>query len=110
MLQVETMTQDPIGQLLLNEKPAKALTTLQNKRINAKNQKCVSDLAKQINSTNAHTVKIVNKLEEYGLVKSQRKGRKKHLDLTEKGEKYAESLELIVPKQQFQDAVLGTSY
>jgi len=35
-----------------------------------------------------HTVKIISKLEDKGLIKSKKKGRKKFLELTDKGEEY----------------------
>jgi len=51
-----------------------------------------SDVKKISDTTYAHTVKQIQRLEEYGLVRSKKKGRKKFLFITDKGEKVAEKL------------------
>jgi len=49
-----------------------------------------SMISKKIDTTYAHTVKTVSRLEDEGLVESQKDGRKKILELTSEGEKYAD--------------------
>lgn len=75
----------------LNEKPAMALVTVKN----ANESVIVSEVAKNIDTTYAHTVKIITKLEDNGLVKSEKKGREKHLYTTDKGTEYAELFEKL---------------
>ncbi|MEF8880883.1 MAG: hypothetical protein V5A72_03575 [Candidatus Nanohaloarchaea archaeon] len=53
-------------------------------------------VAQRINTTYAHSVKIISRLEEKGLVESQLEGRKKILDITEDGRLHAELLEEIL--------------
>jgi DNA-binding MarR family transcriptional regulator len=82
--------------ILLNEKPAKALISLQTNRLNRTQKKCVADVSKDIDSTFAHTVRTISKLEEKGLVDSHKQGRKKFLQLTEEGEEYADTLQELL--------------
>jgi len=82
--------------ILLNEKPAKALVSLDTQRLNRKQKMCVADVSKDIDSTFAHTVKTISKLEDNGLIEAEKQGRKKLLELTERGEKYANTLQEIL--------------
>ena len=50
-------------------------------------KKCVSKIAKEVNTTYSHTVKVMKYLEELGLVVAQRVGRERKTTTTEKGEK-----------------------
>lgn len=70
----------------LKEKPVMALVTI---RKNREDIYC-SMISKKIDTTYAHTVKTVSRLEEEGLVESKKDGRKKILELTEDGEKFAD--------------------
>ena len=70
----------------LKDKPVMALVTI---RRNREDIYC-SMISKKIDTTYAHTVKTVARLEDEGLVKSQKEGRKKILELTPKGVKYAD--------------------
>lgn len=70
----------------LKEKPVMALVTI---RRNREDIYC-SMISKKIDTTYAHTVKTVSRLEEEGLVDSKKEGRKKILELTQEGEKFAD--------------------
>jgi len=70
----------------LKDKPVMALVTI---RRNREDIYC-SMISKKIDTTYAHTVKTVSRLEDEGLVESQKDGRKKILELTSEGEKYAD--------------------
>jgi DNA-binding MarR family transcriptional regulator len=84
------MEDNPIYQLFLNEKPVRALITIGNK-----DNVCASDVSRIIDTTYAHTVKIIDKFSQEELVQKKTKGRKKILELTEKGEKYKEEFDKI---------------
>lgn len=73
---------------LTKEIPCKALLHLYHKG-ESFSQRMVRD----IDTTYAHTVKTVNRLESRGLLRSKKEGRKRMLELTEKGEKVAEAVE-----------------
>jgi len=71
----------------LNEKPVMALVTIRKHR----GEVYGSLISKKIDTTYAHTVKILSRMEENDLVETEKKGRKKILSLTEKGEEYADN-------------------
>lgn len=73
-------------EFFLKDKPVMALVTI---RRNREDIYC-SMISKKIDTTYAHTVKTVSRLEDEGLVESQKDGRKKILELTSEGEKYAD--------------------
>ena len=54
-----------------------------------------SVLAKEVDCTYSHAVKILQTLEELGLVKFEKKGRIKLIELTNKGEEIAEHIDSI---------------
>lgn len=74
--------------LFLKEKPVRAIITIRRHR----GEVYCSLVSKKIDTTYAHTVKILSKLEEGEMLESEKKGRKKILSLTEKGQEYAEKL------------------
>lgn len=72
--------------LFLNRKPVRALTVIRKSRDDIYS----SIISKEIDTTYAHTVKIVSKMEDEGLVKSDKQGRKKILTLTDEGKDFAD--------------------
>ncbi len=54
-----------------------------------------SQLAKEVDCTYSHAVKILQTLEEYGLVSFEKKGRIKIINLTKKGGDVATHIEAI---------------
>lgn len=54
-----------------------------------------SVLAKEVDCTYSHAVKILQTLEELGLVNFEKKGRIKLIELTKKGEEIAENIDTI---------------
>lgn len=70
----------------LKEKPVMALVTIRREREDV----YCSIISKKIDTTYAHTVKIISRMEEEGLVESQKKGRKKILELTPKGKRFSD--------------------
>ena len=77
-----------ISEFLIKEMPCKALLHLYDKE-----ESFSQRLARDIDTTYAHTVKTVNRLEEKGLIQSRKEGRKRISEITEKGEKVAEAVE-----------------
>lgn len=71
----------------LKEKPVMALVTIRRER----EEIYCSVISRRIDTTYAHTVKIISRLEDIGMVESNKKGRKKILELTPKGEKFADT-------------------
>ena len=73
-------------EFFLKEKPVMALVTI---RRNREDIYC-SMISKKIDTTYAHTVKTISRLEDEGLVESRKDGRKKILELTSRGEELAD--------------------
>ena len=70
----------------LKQKPVMALVTIRR----ARDDIYCSMISKKIDTTYAHTVKTVSRMEEEGFVETRKDGRKKLLELTPKGEKFAD--------------------
>jgi len=77
--------------LFFRRKPALMLIALKN----VKKVKYGSQLAKEVDCTYSHAVKILQTLEELGLVAFERKGRVKIIRLTKKGQEIAGHIESI---------------
>lgn len=77
--------------LFFRRKPALMLIAL--KRVNK--AKYGSILAKEVDCTYSHAVKILQTLEELGLVVFEKKGRIKIIQLTKKGRDVADNIESI---------------
>lgn len=90
-------------EMFLNEKPVMALVIIRKTR----GEIYGSIVSKKIDTTYAHTVKIISELEEEGLVKSEKKGRKKILHLTEEGKEYADLFIELLNKFDGSDAFGG---
>ena len=77
--------------IFFREKPAMMLVTLNA----AKSDIYASALAKQIDCTYSHAVKILQEMSEAGLINFDKQGRLKLLTLTKKGQEVAEHIEKI---------------
>lgn len=73
-------------EIFLNEKPVMTLVTIRKSR----EEIYGSIISRKIDTTYAHAVKIISQMEEEGLLRSEKQGRKKILTLTEKGERYSD--------------------
>lgn len=80
-----------IFSVFFREKPALMLTNLYN----TKTDIYASSLAKQIDCTYSHVVKILQQMERAGLVNFEKQGRLKLLSLTKKGSEVASHIEGI---------------
>jgi DNA-binding MarR family transcriptional regulator len=62
---------------------------------NAKSEIYASSLAKQIDCTYSHVVKILQEMEKSGLINFDKQGRLKLLSLTKKGMEVADNIDRI---------------
>ena len=85
------MNNDAIFNVFFREKPAMMLVNLKN----AKDEIYASSLAKQIDCTYSHVVKILQEMEKAGLINFEKQGRLKLLSLTKKGTEVAEHIDNV---------------
>jgi predicted transcriptional regulator len=85
------MTNVKIFNVFFREKPAMMLVELKN----AKSEVYASSLAKKIDCTYSHVVKILQEMEKSKLIAFDKQGRLKLLTLTKKGQDVAEHIEKI---------------
>lgn len=79
---------EKIFNIFFREKPAMMLVGLKN----AKGAVYASSLAKQIDCTYSHVVKILQEMEKAGLINFDKQGRLKLLTLTKKGSDIADNI------------------
>jgi len=80
-----------IFEVFFRKKPAMILVALRN---NSKNR-YGSVLAKEVDCTYSHAVKILQEMEKNKLVQFEKKGRIKTIQLTESGEQVADHIDRI---------------
>jgi len=80
-----------IFNVFFREKPAMMLVSLKN----AKGSIYASSLAKQIDCTYSHVVKILQEMEKHDLINFDKQGRLKLLTLTKKGSDVADHISNI---------------
>ena len=85
------MKNKKIFHVFFREKPVMLLLSIAN----SKKVVYASSVAKMIDCTYSHVVKILQQMEENGLIKFDRQGRLKLLTLTKKGQDIAEHLNKV---------------
>ena len=85
------MVNKEIFNVFFREKPAMMLVELKN----AKSEIYASSIAKQIDCTYSHVVKILQEMQKAGLVNFEKQGRLKLLTLTKTGAEVAEKIDGI---------------
>lgn len=85
------MNKKQIFEVFFREKPAMMLVELKN----ANSQVYASVLAKQIDCTYSHVVKILQEMQKADLINFKKEGRLKLLELTPKGKDIAQNIESI---------------
>lgn len=75
-------------QMFLNKKPVDLLMELDKQD----SRNYASALSKDADVTYSHTVKCLQRMEQHGLVEFERKGRKKKINLTNRGDEVAKDL------------------
>lgn len=81
---------DETERLLLKEKPCQALLAILEL-----DQAYASLISKRIDSTFAHTLRILSQLEQAGLVYTRTEGRVRYVELTGPGKRAAEALRML---------------
>ncbi len=79
--------------IFLRKKPVHLLISLLGS-----NKKYVSVVAKEIDCTYSHVVKLLNELKKYGLIEFEKEGRVKYLSLTQEGTEIAKLFESLLRK------------
>lgn len=82
---------DGIEKLFLRKKPARLLV-----HIKQAEKPYASTLAKKIDCTYSHTVKLLQKMQEFGLVDFNKDGRTKFVELTASGNELAGKFEGLI--------------
>ncbi|MDG6243239.1 MAG: MarR family transcriptional regulator [Methanolobus sp.] len=85
------MTKEYTEQLFLQEKPTLALLAIWSLQ-----KTYASVITKEINSTFAHTTKILTKMEDNGLVQFTVEGRVKYVELTDHGHRVVDALKNLI--------------
>jgi DNA-binding MarR family transcriptional regulator len=88
---VDVQKNKDIFNVFFREKPAMLLVELRN----AKSEIYASSLAKTIDCTYSHVVKILQQMQGEGLVNFDKQGRLKLLSLTKKGQDIAQNIDNI---------------
>ncbi len=86
------MQNSTLREFFLQEKPSHLL--LEIKRRNKNNY--ASMLSRDVGCTYSHTVKVLSEFNDMGLIEFDKEGRKKLIELTEKGEQIADRMEGLV--------------
>lgn len=79
---------DSLKEFFVNVKSAKILVSLSNPTTD----NYASEISSNVDCTYSHTVRIIQKFEDRGLVDTKKKGRKKMIQLTSNGREIAEDL------------------
>ncbi len=85
---------EDLDDFFLNCKPAKIMVKLGDKSTD----NYASSLSSEVDATYAHTVRIIAKMEEFDLIETEKKGRKKIIKLTDEGEDVSEDLTSLFNK------------
>ena len=85
------MKNSKIYSMMFREKPSMMLVEL----MNANGELYASSLAKKIDCTYSHVVKVLQEMETSGLINFDKQGRLKLLSLTKTGQDVAENIERI---------------
>jgi len=79
---------DDMLSFFLQDKPARILLEMTKD-----DRTYPADVSKALAATYSHIVRVIQKLEEYGLVSSEKEGRTKYIKLTEIGQQVAHHLQ-----------------
>jgi len=88
---VVLMANKEIFNVFFREKPAMMLVELKN----AKSEIYASSIAKQVDCTYSHVVKILQEMQKAGLINFEKQGRLKLLTLTKMGQEVADKIDGI---------------
>ncbi|MDY6761513.1 MAG: winged helix DNA-binding protein [Candidatus Nanohaloarchaea archaeon] len=81
-----------LEEMFLHRKPARILVGITR----GEDRKYASVLSKEADCTYSHTVKILDQFEERGLIEFTKEGRKKLIELTDRGEEIASRMDSLM--------------
>lgn len=81
-----------LEELFLHTKPSRILVQLNHPN----RENYTAEIASEVGCTYSHAVRVVQKMEKEGLVHTHREGRKKPVELTQKGREIAEPLSELI--------------
>lgn len=81
-----------LGEFFLHRKPVELMVKLDTKARNC----YASALSSDIDATYSHTVKILQRMDEHELVTFEKNGRRKNIELTQRGEEIATKLRKLL--------------
>lgn len=84
--------EEGLEEFFLHKKPVDLMVKLHGKSRNC----YASALSSDIDATYSHTVKILQRMEEHDLVEFEKEGRKKTIELTQKGRSIAKKLRRLL--------------
>lgn len=87
------MEDDLVG-FFLNRKPVRIMVILRRN----KSDNYPSAIARKADATYSHTIKVLQKMNDFDLVEFEKKGRKKEVELTQRGEDIAGTLQHLTQK------------
>ena len=90
---MNSIEKNELFNIFFREKPTLMLVRLLN--TDAKQEMYASSLAKQIDCTYSHVVKLLQEMEKHNLVDFDKQGRLKLLTLTKKGQQVADHIDKI---------------
>ncbi|MFB6147950.1 MAG: winged helix DNA-binding protein [Candidatus Nanohaloarchaea archaeon] len=85
---------EELEDFFLNRKPVRIMVSLRQQTTD----NYASAVSSQVDATYSHTIKVLQKMRDFGLVEFEKKGRKKMIELTSEGEDIAEKLSELVQK------------
>lgn len=83
-----------LEEMFLHQKPARILVGLNR----GNERKYASVLSKEADCTYSHTVKILDQFEEHDLIEFTKEGRKKLIELTDRGEELASTMDDLMQR------------
>lgn len=83
---------EELESFFINEKPVRILVNLHS----GFTDNYASALSSEVDATYSHTVRILHKMEDFDLVESKKNGRRKEVELTDRGKEVAESLSEVM--------------
>ena len=86
------LSQNNLSKLFLRLKPVNIVTSLK------RGPKYATQISKDVDCTYSHVVKLLEELEDLGLVSFKKQGRIKVIELTEDGQDLAHSIEGVMMK------------
>ncbi|MFB6216247.1 MAG: winged helix DNA-binding protein [Candidatus Aenigmatarchaeota archaeon] len=96
--------QSEFANLFLQRKPAEMLVFLKK----GEDHNYATEVSKGVDCTYSHTIKVLDKFKDFGLVEFEKEGRIKLIKLTEEGQDIAHDLEGLLRKFERKEEEMDT--